>query len=58
MAYITKGKEKVFRTFNEWEKHYLPSFVEQRKVDEIRDDPEKLGEWLANAPIEKIRKYL
>ena len=53
-----RKKERVFRSIAEIEKTYFPKYVEEKRREEIMEDPYLLGIELAKKSIKKIEKGL
>lgn len=46
---------KIFRTFNSFERTYFPKDYEQKRIEEIKKNPEEYGKYLAQQTIDSIK---
>lgn len=51
----TRQPEKVYRSIEEVREHFFPNFYEKEQEDKKKQNPETLGEGLAQALLERIK---
>ena len=51
----TKQPKKVYRSIEEVREHFFPNFYEKEQERKKKQNPETLGEGLAQALLDRIR---
>jgi len=54
----TKERKKVYRTVDEFEKEFFPTFHEKKLVEKRSKEPSTFGTGLATELLESIRQQL